>query len=234
MSTGASADATPVCAVASSCHVRVATPRVTLRGAASAGAEVEGLHLADLDLPLYPDGIEPAEAGPGVERLLTAVRGCDDLVLAMPGYHATPSGALRTSSTISNSWPTKSRPGLGGRLVGLVAVSGGGPGLHAITSLDAACRALNGWTLPRVRRAGRRLRRRQDRRRGRPATAAARAGLGPAGATVQGRSTGAQGLIRSRVARAVQELAGGSSTPLRLSTSAHSTATASTPVPATT
>lgn len=124
--------------------------RLALRGAASAGADVEALHLADLDLPLFRDGPQRADAGPGVERLLEAVRGCDGLVLATPVYHATPSGALKNVLDYLELLADEEPPWLGGRLVGLVAVSGGGPGLHAITSLDAACRALNGWTLPRA------------------------------------------------------------------------------------
>jgi FMN reductase len=121
---------------------------IALEGAAQAGAATMLLDLAELDLPIYREGLPENELPGSAVRLLETVRSVDGLVLATPVYHGTPSGAIKNALDYLEYLAADDPPWLEGKLVGLISVSRGMPGINAINTLDYACRALRAWTLP--------------------------------------------------------------------------------------
>lgn len=121
---------------------------IALYGATLAGAETELLDLKKLPLPMYDDRKDINTYPESVFTLLEKVRQADGLILATPVYHGTLSGSLKNALDFLELLADDEPPWLEGKVVGLISVAGGGPGINAINSMLYACRALHAWTLP--------------------------------------------------------------------------------------
>lgn len=149
--------------------------QVALEGAAARGAITTLVDLRDFSLPFEgadaegpggdrgaggngaggdAPGDAPGDATSDVARLQEAVRQADGIVLGTPEYHGGYSGVLK------NALDLMGFPEFEGKMVGLVAVSGGAlGGAGPLSGLRSVCRALHAWvvpnecTIPRARRA---------------------------------------------------------------------------------
>lgn len=122
--------------------------RVALDDAARAGADTELAEVGSLDLPPYDDRSDPSTYPDQVHAFVEKVRGCDGLILASPVYHGTMSGSIKNALDFLELLADDDPPWLGGKVAGLITVSGGRPRGDAILSLEIACRALHAWTVP--------------------------------------------------------------------------------------
>lgn len=121
---------------------------IASHGAALAGAATELLNLKELTLPLYDDRKEIDTYPEPVFTLLKKVREADGLILASPVYHGTLSGSMKNALDFLELLAHDRPPWLEDKVVGLVSVAGGGPGVNAINAMLYACRALHAWVLP--------------------------------------------------------------------------------------
>jgi len=119
-----------------------------LDAAAAQGARTQmfgGAFLARL--PLYAPGADmrtPEEA-----ELVEAIRACDGLVIASPGYHGGVSGLVKNALDLLEELRTDARPYLDGRAVGLVAVAAGWQATGStLMVLRSIVHALRGWPTP--------------------------------------------------------------------------------------
>jgi FMN reductase len=123
--------------------------RVALEGAAAAGAHVETVEVAALELPFFsPEAVrsapEPARA------LADSVHSADALVLSSPLYHGSISGGFKNALDWLELLAHRDPPYLTGKVVGLIAPAGGTHGLQAINTLAFVVRSLRGWGVPLV------------------------------------------------------------------------------------
>ncbi|MBN1965559.1 MAG: NAD(P)H-dependent oxidoreductase [Anaerolineae bacterium] len=117
--------------------------QIALQGARQAGAEVELLDLRDYDLLFYNDDIPAADYPPDVARLQAAVQSAQGIILGTPEYHAGVSGVLK------NALDLMGFDEFGGKLIGLIGVSGGRMGAtNALNSLRTIGRNLHAWVIP--------------------------------------------------------------------------------------
>jgi FMN reductase len=121
---------------------------IALQDAAQVGVETELLDLRELSLPFYDDRKDFDTYPESVSTLLNKVRQANGLVLASPVYHGTLSGSLKNALDFLELLNQDKPPWLEGKVIGLISVAGGGPGINAINSMLYACRALHAWTLP--------------------------------------------------------------------------------------
>ncbi len=119
----------------------VAAVRAALRGAADAGARTELVWLRDLDLP-FCDARPDEELPPAVRAFRAWVKEADGLILGSPEYHGSFSGVLKNALDLLSS------DELAGKMVGLVAVSGGGGGVSTLSHLRLVMRAVHAWVIP--------------------------------------------------------------------------------------
>lgn len=122
--------------------------RAVLAACAARGADVrmfDGPHLAQLPHfdPATPDR-SPAEA-----ELVEAVRGCDALVIASPGYHGGVSGLVKNAIDLLEDLRGDARPYFDGRPVGLiVSAAGWQAGGVTLAALRGIVHAMRGWPTP--------------------------------------------------------------------------------------
>lgn len=122
--------------------------RAVLAACERRGAEVrmfDGPHLARLPHfdPASPDRSE-AEA-----ELVEAVRGCDALVIASPGYHGGVSGLVKNAIDLLEDLRGDARPYFDGRPVGLiVSAAGWQAGGVTLAALRGIVHAMRGWPTP--------------------------------------------------------------------------------------
>lgn len=87
-------------------------------------------------------------AGVGSE-LIEAVRRCDGVLLATPGYHGTLSGLVKNAIDYLEELASDERPYLDGRAVGLIATaSGHQAAMSSLGTLRTIVHALRGWPTP--------------------------------------------------------------------------------------
>lgn len=121
-------------------HTRQAL-QIALNGAQELGAETAILDLADYNLPLC-DGSKTTQH-PGVLRLQSDVKHARGILLGTPEYHSGVSGVLK------NALDWMGFDEFGGKMLGLVGVSGGSLGaMHALESLRTIGRSLHAWVVP--------------------------------------------------------------------------------------
>jgi FMN reductase len=121
-------------------HTRQAL-QIALQGAQELGAKTAILDLADYNLPLC-DGNKQSDH-PGVLRLQSEVQRAQGILLGTPEYHSGVSGVLK------NALDLMGFDEFGGKMLGLVGVSGGSLGaIHALDSLRTIGRALHAWVVP--------------------------------------------------------------------------------------
>lgn len=115
--------------------------------ARSAGAEVEcfdGDYLTGL--PHY--GGPDHTAGEGA-AMIEAIRTCDGLIVAAPGYHGAVSGLVKNALDYLEDLARDERPYLDGRAVGLIATAyGDQAATSTLLNLRSIIHALRGWPTP--------------------------------------------------------------------------------------
>lgn len=122
---------------------------VALEGSAAAGASIETLAVASLELPFFSP--EAVRAAPEPARALAAAVGAADaLVLSSPLYHGSISGGFKNALDWLELLADRDPPYLSGKVVGLVAAAGATHGLQAINTMEFVVRALRGWAVPLV------------------------------------------------------------------------------------
>jgi FMN reductase len=121
--------------------------RMALTAAERQGAEIALFGGPDLILPMYDP--QNAERDARAQRLITALRRADGVVLASPGYHGSISGLLKNALDYIEDMRSDERPYLHGRAVGCIACAYGwqatGTTLNALRSI---VHALRGWPTP--------------------------------------------------------------------------------------
>ncbi len=105
------------------------------------GAEVEILDLRKMNLP-FCDGSDDYSDYPDVEKLRSAVKTADGLILATPEYHGSVSGVLK------NALDLMSFEHLSGKVAGLISVLGGQSNSNALNDLRVILRWVHGWVIP--------------------------------------------------------------------------------------
>lgn len=116
---------------------------VALEGAREQGAETYLLDLADYDLPLCNGSKDLASYGPDVARLRQEIAAATGIILGTPEYHGSYSGVLKNALDLTGFQEFE------GKMVGLLAVSGGSMGAtNALSGLRAVGRSLHAWVVP--------------------------------------------------------------------------------------
>lgn len=113
--------------------------REALSAVEEAGGTTDLVDLATVDLPPLNPDVEAAGDGEAVAR---RIREADAVILGTPMYHGSYSGVLK------NALDYCSFDEFEGKIVGLLAVSGGPFPTAALDHLRVVCRALNAWVLP--------------------------------------------------------------------------------------
>lgn len=116
---------------------------LALQGAQARGAEVEMIDLREYDLVFCDGSKNEAAQAPDIVRLRRAVHRAQGIVLGTPEYHGSYSGVLK------NALDLMGFDEFGGKVVGLVGVSGGAMGANnALNHLRLVGRSLHAWVLP--------------------------------------------------------------------------------------
>jgi NAD(P)H-dependent FMN reductase len=113
--------------------------RHALEAAEKRGARTELLDLREYDLPAFDPNVDPpADAVELTDRIEAA----DSVLLGTPMYHGSYSSVLKTALDYCGFDEFEDTT------VGLLAVSGGGFPLPALSHLREVCRAFEAWVLP--------------------------------------------------------------------------------------
>jgi len=123
--------------------------RRSLAAAEEAGAETELLDLRGLDLPMYEPGRALEEYGPGVERLVEALRGADAVLISTAAYHGTLAGVTKNALDFAQFLSGGKHPYFEGKVVGLISTAGGEQaGANATGALVHVVHSLRGVVAP--------------------------------------------------------------------------------------
>jgi FMN reductase len=121
--------------------------RATLAEAEKLGARTQLIAGPDLVLPLYSP--EDPTRDPKAERLITAIRECDGVIIASPGYHGSISGMVKNALDYIEDLRKDERPYLDGRAVGCIACAYGWQATGSVlAALRSIVHALRGWPTP--------------------------------------------------------------------------------------
>lgn len=126
--------------------------RAAAAGAEDAGAEVELLEVAALDLAPYAPGGEPPAAA---RRLAESAAQANAMLWSSPLYHGSVSGSFKNAIDWLQLLSDHESPYLSDKVVGLISTAGGTQGLQAINTMDFIVRALRAWAVPLVIPVGR-------------------------------------------------------------------------------
>jgi NAD(P)H-dependent FMN reductase len=114
---------------------------IALEGAQELGADTQIIDLNDYDL-VFNDGRDDPYPD-GVLRLQADVRRAQGIILGSPEYHSGMSGVLKNAIDLMGFKE------FGGKMLGLVGVSGGSMGAaNALNSLRTVGRSLHAWVIP--------------------------------------------------------------------------------------
>lgn len=120
---------------------------IAIESARAAGADVEafgGDYLTKL--PHY--GGPDHTVGEGA-AMIEAIRTCDGLIVAAPGYHGAVSGLVKNALDYLEDLARDQRPYLDGRPVGLIATAyGDQAATSTLLNLRSIIHALRGWPTP--------------------------------------------------------------------------------------
>jgi FMN reductase len=115
---------------------------VASREIEAAGATVDLVDLAELDLPLR-EGVRDTPDNPHTLELKRRVKKADAILLGSPEYHSSFSGVLKNALDLLSSEELK------GKLFGLLGVAGGeGGAVNTLGHLRYVVRGVGGWSLP--------------------------------------------------------------------------------------
>jgi FMN reductase len=121
--------------------------RIAGAAAERAGAEVEYLTGRDLMVPIYDT--ETRDRDSSAARLVDALRRCDGLLVATPGYHGSISGMIKNALDYCEDLRNDDRPYLHGRAVGCIAVAHGWQtAVGTLHQMRQVVHALRGWPTP--------------------------------------------------------------------------------------
>ena len=117
--------------------------RIALEGATELGAETHLIDLREYELD-FCHGEEGQRAYPAdVHRLRREVAQAQGIILATPEYHGGMSGVLKNALDLTGF------DQFGGKMMGLIGVSGGQMGaINALNSLRTVGRSLHAWVIP--------------------------------------------------------------------------------------
>lgn len=105
------------------------------------GAEVDILDLRTMNLP-FVDGSKEYPDYPDVERLRTAFKQADGMILATPEYHGSVSGVIK------NALDLMSFDQLSDKVAGLISILGGQANSNALNDLRTIMRWVHAWVIP--------------------------------------------------------------------------------------
>lgn len=116
---------------------------IALQGASDLGAETRLLDLREYGLSFSEEEFESKIPSPGVARMRQDFKAAHGIILGTPEYHGSFSGILKYALDLMGFEE------FGGKMVGLVAVSGGAlGGANALAGLRTVGRALHAWVVP--------------------------------------------------------------------------------------
>jgi len=122
--------------------------KVSLDGAAEAGAQTELLDLRGLNLPMYDPGSD--DVPDPVTRLVETLYTADGVIWSSPLYNGSISGSFKNALDWLILLNNREPPLLTDKVIGLVSVAGGTQGLQAINTMEFIVRALRAWAVPLV------------------------------------------------------------------------------------
>lgn len=121
--------------------------RYTARLIEQSGGQVEVFAGPELILPMYNAEEDPRPAV--AQRIVTAAREADGLILASPGYHGGFSGLLKNVLDYLEDMEHDAQPYLRGRAVGCIATAFGWQAIGTtLLSLRSVVHALGAWPTP--------------------------------------------------------------------------------------
>ncbi len=121
--------------------------RIAVEAVQERGAEIEFITGRDLMLPIYDT--ETTDRSPEAARLVDALRRCDGLLVATPGYHGSFSGMIKNALDYCEDLRTDDRPYLHDRAVGCIAVAHGWQtAVGTLNQLRQIVHSLRGWPTP--------------------------------------------------------------------------------------
>lgn len=120
---------------------------VALRAASAAGADVDVITGHGLDLPMYTPG--ESERTAQAQRLITAMRRCDGIIISTPAYHGSISGLIKNALDYAEDLRADDRSYFDGIAVGCIACGAGWQAAgQTLAALRAIAHALRGWPTP--------------------------------------------------------------------------------------
>lgn len=121
--------------------------RYALDAAAQRGAVTEIYAGPALDMPMYsPDLVDRTD---NARRLVDALRRCDGVIVASPGYHGSFSGLIKNALDYTEDMARDDRVYLESRPVGLIACAAGWQATGGtLQGLRTVIHALRGWPTP--------------------------------------------------------------------------------------
>jgi FMN reductase len=121
--------------------------RAALGAARRAGAEIDCLTAADLDLPMYTPA-DPARTAKA-RRLIDALRRCDGLIVSSPGYHGTVSGLVKNALDYIEDMRSDDPPYLDGKPFGTIGCAIGlMASVSTLATLRTVAHTLRAWPTP--------------------------------------------------------------------------------------
>lgn len=121
--------------------------RFTARIIEEIGGRPEVFAGPEIDLPMY--ATENPERTPMARRIVEALRTCDGIVIASPGYHGTLSGMVKNVLDYAEDLAKDPSPYFHGRVVGLIGAARTARDLGTVLmSLRSVVHALRGWPTP--------------------------------------------------------------------------------------
>jgi NAD(P)H-dependent FMN reductase len=124
----------------SATHIAV---EAALRGAESAGAQIEFVDIATTNLPFCDGRDDPDTYPEEVQRFRAMVNMSDGIIIGTPEYHNSLTGSLKNAIDLctANDFEHK--------MVGLLGLGGGAMGaINAINQLRIIMRGVGAWVIP--------------------------------------------------------------------------------------
>ena len=122
---------------------------LALSFAASEGADTVMFGGRDMLLPLYDPQPTGAHLSAEAEKIVSALRQADGLIISSPCYHGGISGLVKNAVDYTEEMRADTRPYLDGRAVGCIACGFGWQGPNAVlAAMRSVVHALRGWPTP--------------------------------------------------------------------------------------